>query len=293
MLLEYYLKRILRDPSSPFAENVVTPQQLEYIAALDCVVFTSLSLFYQGEPRLSQYFAVEDQTFASKQSVLQIGGSMAAGSNNPGLRAIFRGAKEADIPLREMELDPVGVVGLTGKLENTWYVLGDESTMKQETINLGVTSQALMQQLEKEGRHIFFLAQRRPKRLLGIFACDQAVITEAPEMIDALKKIDISVHLLTGRRTRPVKALSSKLGIELVNSELSAEQKTNMIASLQKEHQHIAFIGAHKKTGFSLSLQKEQDVLLSFSELAELLEIITYAKLQLEKARKLFFWCKL
>lgn len=301
MVLDYYLQKRIQDEDSPLIGKDADPQFLKFAASIDHIIFTSLSIFFEGNPRLSQYFAVEDQTFASKQQILQIAASLANCSDAPLLLAVTYSAKEHGIPVREMETDKIGEDGVTGRLDKTWYVLGDESVMQSERIELGVTSRALMQQLEMNGKQIIFLAQRQPKRLLGIFACEYGLLPDSERIISQLKEFSVTPIVLTNQRTRPTKSVTAKLGIEEVNSELSEDQKRNMINSFQKKYPQSAFIALPEqqslvaKVSFPLLIGPPplHEEYFQVQNLQECLTLLKFARDEIEKARKIFFWCKL
>lgn len=270
------------------------------LARMRQLVLTSSTLLQNGEMVMSQFFAIQDQTVSTKQGVLQIAGSMASNLNRPIFQAVKRGALEAGLSLREVETEELPG-GIMGRLDRTWYYLGKEQAMREEGIELGVSSQAVSSQLELEGKEILYLAQKQPKRLLAIFAGYTPLNQEASITVNALHGLGLELILLTGQKTRVIKGLTMPLGIQLLHSELGVEEKRRIIQMFQEKHEAIGFLTNSQ----TVSLVPSRALIILQSKriaatagvwsrnLIELPEQIEYARNSLDRAQKRFFWCKI
>jgi len=300
MLVQSYLQKQLSILPEPIPGSIRDVEALKKLAALSQLTITSTTLLENGRPALSQYFAVQDQTLATKREVLHIAGSLAATSRHLECQAIARAAQESGLMLREMETDilPDGVVG---KLERTWYVLGTVSYLESEGIELGVSSQALCVQLENEGKEIIFLAQKQPKRLLAIFACTTPLHPEASQVVGRLHKLGVDLILLTDQKTLIAKGIGRPLGIHLIHSELQDTEKKEIMQSLSERNERVGFFANQRtlalvpESGFLLfqgkRLQPRASILVR--DLTHLPLQIEQARRILARARKRFFWCKI
>lgn len=302
MLVERYLESQRAKLPEPFAEGVSSTDALMRLAKTESIVLSSLDLLYAGPPVVSQYFAVEDQKYETRQRVLHLAASLAAKSKDQYLQAIVRSAQEAGLAIREVDTDALSDGGVIGKLERTWFLLGEESVMQAEGVELGVTSKALAQQLELTGRHVFYLAQKQPKRLLGMFACDQQVMPEAAEIMQRLQDLNLEITVLTGEKTRVARAVASKAGIQLIHSELEEHEKENIAQAIDAKTPTPIFICTPKSLNKLPSVQlavlvSEQPskalVPARISTLQELPQLIHEARALRERAQKRFFWCTL
>ena len=277
--------------------GIPSARQLVDVAHLQRLIFTSLEFFYDGEPVVRQFFAVEDQTMTTKEHVLGIAASLARSSKNPAIYAVAKMAFEAGQPVREVEVDAVSTFGVTAKLDRAWYVLGDEEAMGFEAIELGVAIQALARQFEKEGKYVLFLAQRQPKRLLGIFACEYPVNPEAQEHMKVLESLGLEIILLSGAKTALARGVGKKIGISLVHSELSNADKQEIIQDLCTQQPASGIVVPSK-----CSLQAPLRIVIkngvsknevTAENIDKLSHLISTAQKMIEKVRKRLFWAKL
>ncbi|HSI20128.1 MAG TPA: hypothetical protein VLA04_00190 [Verrucomicrobiae bacterium] len=232
MLKEWYIKARLSELATRTGVKLDSWQQVKEMAEVKQIILPSALTFYTGQPTVRQFFGVEDQTLSTKQKVLHVAGSLARSSNNPVLKAIVRAAEEAELTLREIDSDTIGQTGMVGKLDRTWFVLGDTATMEAENIELGVTIQTLAHQFELDGKYTLFLAQKQPRRLLGIFACEYELQGGVTESIQMLRNMGIELVLLTGAKTSIAKGLGTRLSLSLIHSELSSTDKERVLTSL-------------------------------------------------------------
>lgn len=298
MLLESYLKRQISQLPAPSAGILSEPSLVMGLAGIRTLIFTSCEPFYVGIPSVAQYFAVQDQTFETKQAVLAIAGSLAKSVDDPFYQAIALAASESPLGLRELETDPLASGGVIGKLERTWYVLGPESTMAEEAVELGVSSRTVMRRLEAEGKEVLFLAQKQPKRLLGIFAMEQTIKLDAAQNVAVIRKLGIEPVLMTGQKTSVAKSLAVTVGIEQVHSELDLPSKRNLMASYAKTALAPAFILTHATAGLLQSGScgiglGDAPGDARITDLHVLPDLITNSRELVRKAQKVFFWKKL
>ncbi|MBU6389422.1 HAD family hydrolase [Patescibacteria group bacterium] len=299
MLWEKYLERQISRLPQPWPDSFDIPERIVRLANLDCLVYTTTDFFQQGKPIMVQFFAIQDQTLATKERVLQISASLATRSRDTVLQAVVQAAVDAGLPIREVEADQLASGGVTDRLDRTWYILGDEPTMLAEGIELGVSSRAIMQQLEVEGKRMRFLAQRQPKRLLAIFAFDKEI---PPSIISGVKRLsDLGLEqiILTSEKTRVAKGIASRLRIELLHTELQASQKRHIIEELTGKRHRCGVV--YSPTTLKLGSDESGLPILiagngrrftgvSLSSIADLPEGIEEARKIVKRAGRLFFW---
>ncbi len=232
MLKNWMLNRLRGEVKKVTGIEVPTNDNLVSLAGLKQVVIPSSLVFYQGKPIVRQYFAVQDQTIATKQQVLFLAASMVQKGQHSILQSLLHAAKESGIVTREADMDTVEEMGSIGRLDRTMYVLGDEKMMAQQEIELGVTVQTLAHQFELDGKYTLFLAQRHPKRLLAIFACEYELKPGCADVITELRQLGVESILLTGVKTRIAKGLGNRLSVSLIHSELSEQEKDRVVSGL-------------------------------------------------------------
>ena len=297
MLLESYLKKQLSRSYQNGQVILRGYEEVFRVANLKRLVFVTLSFFQEGEPRIAHLFAMEDQKLSTKQQVLQIAGSLAGKAHGDWLKTPYRAAQDSGLPIREVEIDQYGERGVVGKLDRTWYVLGDETLMKQEGIELGATSQALIQQMEQAGHQLLFLAQKQPKRLLAIMACKRDINTDAIQVVKELGQLGISVQLFTGEKPRIAQSVARELGIVQVNGDLSDADKRRMIENLQLELPECGFVSTNathslfpEEALVFIVRGRNQKKSVTIPTIESLVTEIKRARDIMNKVKHLFFW---
>jgi cation transport ATPase len=297
MITKWYLKRQFNHLQAE-AENgfrIPSAPALVALATMKRVIFTSTEFFYAGNPVVRQFFAVEDQTMATKERVLHVAASLAYSSTSPALHAVASAARESGQPVREVEVDQMNSKGVTARLDRSWYILGEEEAMQEEGIELGVSIRTLTQQFEREGKYTLFLAQRHPKRLLGIFACEYPIHPSAHEIVTALEKQGLELVLLSGAKTAFARWVGKQLGISLVHSELSKAEKQDIIDDLVQQ-QSASGIVVVNRSNFRAPLTITQATTgkgITVESLEKLPVLIDTARATIKKVRKRLFWVRL
>jgi len=159
----------------------------------------------------------------------------------------------------------------------------------------------MMKKLELEGSQMYFLAQKQPKRLLGIFAVEPRLVTASIEEAHRLTEMGLELILLTVEKTRVAKGISQQLGISLVHSELSAESSAQLMLSLQGDSRVVATVIGREKLRYAsrlhlpvfLSSAKGAEVPVRIQQFSDLSDLVIYSRELLEAARKKLFWCKI
>jgi hypothetical protein len=222
--------------------TLVEPGALERFASLRQLIIPSSLVFYMGEPTVRQYFAVQDQTMATKQQTLHIAASLVQHGQHPILQALKRACVEEGMAPREAEMDEVEEFGGVGRVDRSWYVLGNEAVMAAQEIEIGVSVMTLARQFELEGKYTVYLAQRHPKRLMGIFACEYELVSGSGSTVAQLREQGVESILLTATKTSIAKGIGTRLSVSLIHSELGDTEKERIIASLVRQQPDSAIL---------------------------------------------------
>lgn len=287
MFKKWQTNRALSAVQAELAESVAVSQPDVFLSVADLrqIIFPSTTFFYAGPPILQQFFAVQDQTMAMKEHILQLAAGLAAATPQTVFRPIARAAEELGQPIREVEVDPIAEVGVTGKLDRTWYFLGNDVCMQEEQVELGVTVQRLVTQFEQEGKYTLFLAQKSPKRLLGIFACMYPLLSDAAEQVEGLRKNGLEVVILTKSTTPLAQALGRQLAVPLIHSELDVESKGQVIQTLNNHQKETGLVEASGNPQLPLRLRLSGGT-IDLANLGELNRVLAHTKKSLKHVQK-------
>ena len=300
MLAQWYLNKQLQKAAPAWAGQVHDLAALKRLAGLDRLIFLGSRLLCVPDGVLRQVYSVQDQTEQSREKALQIAASLASAPAAPLLlRAISLQAKKDGLPLREVEVDSTIGQGVVGKLDRTWYVLGDAYSMQSERVELGVATLALAQQIEADGSYPFFLAMQGPKRLLAVLSCQRQLRPEVAPAFAELRRLGITPYLITDEAPTVAARFYGQLpGLEIRYATSVAEQKIEL-AKLITPTAAVA-VGGRDLAGlpkelfsfcFASSPQSSAD--LNLSDLTELTTSLSQSREAVHKLRQRFFWRKL
>lgn len=287
MLLEKYLHKqweaLPGDLKSLFQSS-----QIQMYAGLRRAVILSEDVIAQNGPYLSQLFATQNQTIAAKENVLQLAGSMGQYLDIPEYQALFNAARQAGLPVREMEVENQSNYGISARLDRNWYLLGQEHFLDESGVEVGISVKTLVENFENTGLVVLYLAQKQPKRVLGIFAFERDLIKGGKEIIKDLQKVGIETVLLTELKTVVAKGLIGRMGMQLAHCELAPVEKKMVACSLLDTALPTVFVhGPEEKSACpSRALCVDYD-------LGALLGVVTACREIMVRARKLFFWAKI
>jgi len=300
MLIERYLKKYFAGSTAPWAAVFQDLTQLKVMASIKEVVFTSSQLLCAPETVLTATYPVRDQTEDSRQRAVQVAASLAAAKTSPILfSGIHRAAVQIGLPIREMEVDATGGVGVMGKLDRTWYVLGDALSMQTEGVELGMATATLAQQIEAEGKYPLFLAMQGPKRLLAVFACERQILPHIDMALERLQQLKIAVVLLTDESPIIAEAFYTRLPgitVKVVGNQKEKQEKIAQIADsttalICAPHNLAEFSEYHPLICVSRQTSSRAD--LSVNQIYLIPEAFQTAHQMLQHLKRRFFWCKL
>jgi len=254
MIANWMLNRLRAELEKKWEVTIPSIGVLLQLADLKQVIIPSSLIFYEGNPVVRQYFGVQDQTITTKQHVLQLAASLVHKNQHPIFQSIRHAAAENGLSPREVDGDVLENLGSIGRIDHVLYVLGNEQLMNQQEIELGVTVQTLAHQFELDGKYTLFLAQKHPKRLLAIFACEYELKTESAPVVSALSQMQIELVLLTSVKTRIAKGLGNRLGISLIHSELSEQEKERIAQRLVQQQPASAILVGEDHGSFGAAL---------------------------------------
>lgn len=213
-------------------------EALERAKDIDVVIFDKTGTLTRGKPEITDVIAFS----GSQKTVFAIAASLEARSEHPLASAFLQRAKEESISLlgvTEFSVFPGrGLIGVVGGVQ---YVLGSPSFVA-ETLGISLESYGdRIARLEEEGKTVVALGSGRS--LLGLFALADPPKETAKEGVTALKRMGLSVAMVSGDAQRVAQAVARKLGIETVFAEVLPEVKVAIVRELQREGKRVAFVG--------------------------------------------------
>ncbi len=213
-------------------------EYVEKAKKLNIVVFDKTGTLTRGEPSVTNTKAFSGFT---ETQVLFFAGSAEKNSEHPLAEAIVKQAKKENVEL----IDAAGFEAVPGKgvkctVEGKLVLLGNRRLMEDARVST-VQLDADVAKLESEGKTTMLLAI--DGQAVGIVAAMDTLKQSALDAVNALKKMNLDVAILTGDNELTAKAIAVQVGIERVIANVLPWQKSDVIKQLQAEGKVVAMVG--------------------------------------------------
>ena len=213
-------------------------EALERMERIDTLVVDKTGTLTEGKPKV---VAVVPAGSYSEAEVLRLAASVERASEHPLADAIVNEAKDRGIQptdVRDFE-SPVGK-GALGTVEGKKVLLGNAAFMRSQ----GVETSAIETEAERQrGEGATVINMAVDGKLVGILAIADPVKQSTPEALHELAAEGVKVIMLTGDNRTTAQAVARRLGIIDVEAEVLPDQKSAVVAKLQKEGRNVAMAG--------------------------------------------------
>jgi Cu+-exporting ATPase len=213
-------------------------EALERMEKVDTLVVDKTGTLTEGKPKV---VAIVPADGFSETDILRLAATVERASEHPLADAIVRSAKERNLDLGKVEeFDSPTGKGATGKVDGRAIVLGNAAFLQ----SLGIDAQSLNdhgERLRGDGATVINMAV--DSKLAGLFAIADPVKASTPDALKALAAEGIKVIMLTGDNRTTANAVAKSLGIADVESEVLPDQKSAVVAKLQKAGRIVAMAG--------------------------------------------------
>ena len=213
-------------------------EALERMERIDTLVVDKTGTLTEGKPRV---VAIETAEGFHEDDLLRLGASVERSSEHPLADAIVAAAKQRNLALGEVrDFDAPAGKGVTGKVEGRAVLVGSVAFLQSQGIAVE-GMQARAEELRADGATVIGIAI--DGRQAGLFAIADPVKPSTPEALKALAGEGIEVIMLTGDNRTTAHAVARQLGIADVEAEVLPEQKSAVVARLQKQGRVVAMAG--------------------------------------------------
>jgi Cu+-exporting ATPase len=213
-------------------------EALERMEKIDTLVVDKTGTLTEGKPKVVSIVAAPG---FQEAELLRLAASVERASEHPLADAIVRAAKERHLDLGKVEdFDSLTGKGTIGKVDGRTVVLGNSNFLT----SLGIETQSTNEHGERlrgDGATVINIAI--DEKLAGLFAIADPVKPSTPDALKALAAEGIKVIMLTGDNRTTANAVARKLGIIDVEAEILPDQKSAVVAKLQKAGRIVAMAG--------------------------------------------------
>ena len=223
-------------------------QALELANQITDVVFDKTGTLTQGKPTVTEIklFPSPNQT---ETQILQIIHQLECRSEHPLANAIieFIQTHNKEIPPSPATPELISFVnhpgkGIAASIQNQTYQLGSWQWM-QSNPNLTITPDAMAFAKTLLDLAHTTLALSNNTQLLAIISITDPIKDTANATLQALRNLDVQIHLLTGDNLQTATQVAKQLNIKQLQAETLPNQKFDYIAKLQSQKRVVAMVG--------------------------------------------------
>ncbi|TNF44126.1 MAG: heavy metal translocating P-type ATPase [Epsilonproteobacteria bacterium] len=213
-------------------------EALEILEKVDTLVVDKTGTLTEGKPKL---VTVKTEEGVDVDLFLKMVATLEQSSEHPLAEAIVEGVKERGLSLGKTErFHSITGQGVTGTVNGIQVAVGNYKLLYEVGIkadNLTLLSETY----RKDGQTIMLVAL--DGKAAGIVGVMDPIKETTSKAIEQLHHQDINVVMLTGDNKTTAQAVANKLNIDRVQAEVSPEEKSHIVASLQAEGKVVAMAG--------------------------------------------------
>ncbi len=213
-------------------------EALETTHKINTVVLDKTGTITEGKPKLTD---IKTYIEMSEDEALFLCASAERGSEHPIARAIVDDAEVKGLELSNPEsFHAVPGRGIDAIVNGKKILAGNIKLMNENGIDTS-SSVKDAETFAMSGRTLMYVAV--DGRLSALMAAADTVKKSSREAIDKLKKLGITVYMITGDNRSTALAIAKEVGIENVLSDVMPEDKAGEVKRLQEAGQIVAMVG--------------------------------------------------
>ncbi|MDM7939159.1 MAG: heavy metal translocating P-type ATPase [Methanothrix sp.] len=213
-------------------------EALEASEKLNSVAFDKTGTLTVGRPDVTDLasFGIDEM------DLLRLAADAEKGSEHPLAEAVVRKAQAEKISLTgATNFETLPGKGVLAKVDAKRVVVGNRLLFLERGIEMPDELLAKASDLEKQGKTAILIAL--DGKGCGVLGIADKLKDSASRAVLELKKMGLSVIMITGDNLRSASAVANQLGIEQVLSEVLPEEKSKEIKRLQQGGRKVAFVG--------------------------------------------------
>jgi Cu+-exporting ATPase len=215
-------------------------EPLEAACKIDTVVFDKTGTLTNGKPEVTNIISFT--TNFDQETILQVAASLEKLSEHSLAESIYSYAKIKNVPLQEVnDFQAIPGHGVMGKIAGHKYYFGNRRLVVE---TLGQSFSKINEKvnaLEEQGKTVMVLATN--SELLGMIAVADKIKLTSSQAIEKLKKMGMSIFMITGDNKATAHFIATQLKIDNVLAEVLPADKVSEVKRLQDVGKRVAMIG--------------------------------------------------
>ncbi|QMU96967.1 heavy metal translocating P-type ATPase [Microbacterium esteraromaticum] len=205
---------------------------LESMRDIDAVLFDKTGTLTKGEPTVTATAPAEGW---SEDEVLALAASAEADSEHPLAKAIVRAAPQPLAKATGFASSPA--VGVTATVEGHEIRVGGPRLLEE------IGAEEIPDAVDWRSEGAIILHVVRDGEVIGGLKLADEIRAESRQAVEALRRRDVEVVMITGDAEAVAQAVAGELGIERVFAGVRPEDKSAKVAELQGEGKKVAMVG--------------------------------------------------
>lgn len=274
-------------------------EALETAHTIDTVVLDKTGTLTQGRPAVTDVLV---QPSFTEAELLQTAAALESPSEHPLAQAVLQYAKEQKIPVQEAAaFEAIPGRGVRANLHGEPYSAGNAALMRDCGADTSVL-EAQAHQMAESGKTPLYFA--KGNQLMGVIAAADPVKPTSKAAVQALRRMGLSVVMLTGDNQRTAESIRTQLGIDRAVAEVLPQDKEREVRSLQEAGHKVAMVGdgindapalTRADVGLAIGAGTDiaiasADVVLMKSDLLDAVTAIDLSRAVIRNVKENLFW---
>jgi Cu+-exporting ATPase len=235
-----------------------------------------------------------------EQELLRLAGAIEKHSEHPLGQAVYERAKEMELPESD-QFKAIPGKGVSAEVEGKKILIGTRKLMEESGIESASVEPQLLA-LEQKGKSALMMSVEG--QLVGILALADTVKEDSVRAIERMKKMGLTLYMITGDNQATAAAIAQQVGIEHYFAEVLPEDKQRKVLELQKAGNKVGMVGdgindapalVQAESGFAMGTGTDvaiesADITLVKGSLASVEAAILLSRMTMRKIRQNLFW---
>ena len=268
-------------------------ESLEKLSHVNTIVFDKTGTITEGQPIVTDIVSLH--AGYTEEEILRYSASIESYSEHPLAEAIVKKHGDAGGRLEVHDFRALEGVGVEGRINGNYVILRKPDA--NEMNNSGRIAE-----LQYEGKTVVVLWIKQT--LVGLIAISDTLRRGAPESIERLRAMGISVVLLTGDNKRAAAHIAKKAHIDEVIAEVLPQEKADHIKRLQSKGRGVAMVGdgvndapaltvadvgIAMATGTDVAIESA-GIMLLHGDITKVVEAVDLARMTMRTIKQNLFW---
>lgn len=272
---------------------IKNPEILEIIKDIKYAIFDKTGTLTKGEISVKESFKIDEKNLSFIKALEEK-------SEHPISKAIVNFINSDKFhEVQDLEILPG--LGIKGKVDEKNIIVGNEKLLAKNHITLSNETKEFLQDTQKSSHGIVLVAVDGKEA--GAFSLSDELKSNAKEVIEQFKNMDIEPIMITGDSKANASHLSKKVGIDEIYADVLPDQKYELVKKIQKNGK-VLFVGdgindsiSLKQADIGIALSSGSDIakdagdiILMSNDLQSVVKSVRLSQLTMRNIKENLFW---